>query len=185
MGEAADRQLLDRLVREHLTDLMRLAVRLTGDLDTAEDVVQDALAAIARSWSGFRDAASFRTWATRIVVNAFRDRLRRDGRSVEQCAAPLDEEPADRRDREPHRAAEQQELGEQIARLVSSLPARQREVLVLVVYEQMPVAEVAAMLEMTAANVHSTLYAARQRLARDLGDYLGVKRDVGNLKSEI
>jgi RNA polymerase sigma factor (sigma-70 family) len=178
MSDTADRQLLDRLVREHLAGLMRLAVRLTGDLDAAEDVVQDALAAIARSWSGFRNAASFRTWATRIVVNAFRDRLRRDGRGVELGTTPLDEEPEDFRDGEPHRAAEQRELGEQIARHVSALPARQREVLVLVVYEQMPVADVAAMLEMTAANVHSTLYAARQRLARELAEYLGVRRDV-------
>jgi DNA-directed RNA polymerase specialized sigma24 family protein len=45
-------------------------------------------------------------------------------------------------------------------------------VLVLIVYEQLPVAEVAAMLDMTAANVHSTLYAARQRLARELAEYL-------------
>jgi RNA polymerase sigma-70 factor (ECF subfamily) len=172
MSDAADRQLLDRLVRKHMSDLMRLAVRLTGNLDTAEDVVQDALTAVARSWSGFRSAASFRTWSTRIVVNAFRDHLRRGGRAVERQTASLDIEPPDGRACEPREAAEQSELSEQIARHVSSLPPRQREVLVLIVYEQLPVAEVAAMLDMTAANVHSTLYAARQRLARELAEYL-------------
>jgi RNA polymerase sigma-70 factor (ECF subfamily) len=172
MSDAAERQLLDRLVRKHMADLMRLAVRLTGNLDTAEDVVQDALTAIARSWSSFRSAASFRTWSTRIVVNAFRDHLRRGARAAERQTASLDAEPLDGRACEPREAAEKIELSEQIARHVSSLPPRQREVLVLIVYEQLPVAEVAAMLGMTAANVHSTLYAARQRLARELAEYL-------------
>lgn len=172
MSDAPDRQLLDRLVREHLAELLRLAVRLTGDLDAAEDVLQDALTAVARSWRRFRQEASFRTWATRIVVNAFRDRLRRVDRAAAMRMTPLDDDPADRRSSQPHDAAEQVEMGEQIARCVSSLPPRQREVLVLIVYEGLSTAEVADVLEMTAANVHSTLYAARQRLARELAVYL-------------
>ncbi|RIK76603.1 MAG: hypothetical protein DCC68_19050 [Planctomycetota bacterium] len=175
MSDAADRQLLDRLVREHLADLMRLAVRLTGNVDTAEDVLQDALTAIARSWGGFRSAASFRTWSTRIVVNAFRDHLRRGDRAGVQRTASLDEEPADPSNREPTHAAEHAELEQQVAKHVSSLPPRQREVLILTVYEELPIADIAAMLDTTAANVHSTLYAARQRLARELAEYLAEK----------
>ncbi len=179
MSDALDRQLLDRLVREHMADFMRLAVRLTGDLDTAEDVVQDALAGIARGWSGFRQAASFRTWATRIVVNAFRDHLRRIDRAAGISMASLDVEPADPRPQEPESASEQAELKEQIAKHVSALPPRQREVLVLMAYEDMAVSEVAGLLEMTTANVHATLYAARQRMARELAEFLGVRREVG------
>jgi RNA polymerase sigma-70 factor (ECF subfamily) len=172
MSDAPDRRLLDRLVREHLGELMRLAVRLVGDLDAAEDVLQDALAAVARSWPGFREEASFRTWATRIVINAFRDHLRRNDRAAAVRTTPFEEEPADTRRSEPRQAAEQSELGERIAACVSALPPRQREVLVLIVYEGLPPADVARMLDMTAANVHSTLYAARQRLARDLAVYM-------------
>lgn len=177
MSDAPDRRLLDRLVREHLGELMRLAVRLVGDVDSAEDVLQDALAAVARSWRDFRSESSFRTWATRIVVNAFRDHVRRGQRAAGLRTAPLDVEPADPRNQEPRQAAEQVELGEQVARCVSALPPRQREVLVLVVYEGMSPAEVAGTLDMTAANVHSTLYAARQRLGRELAGYLGLRRE--------
>jgi RNA polymerase sigma-70 factor (ECF subfamily) len=178
MSDAPDRQLLDRLVREHMADLLRLAVRLTGNLDTAEDVLQDALAAIARAWSGFRQTATFRTWATRIVVNAFRDHLRRTERTTAVKTVSLDTETADHRPHQPGHATDQQELGEQIARHVSALPPRQREVLVLIVYEELQVNEVAHMLDITPANVHATLYAARQRLAQELAEYLGVRREV-------
>ncbi len=177
MSDAPDRQLLDRLVREHMADLMRLAVRLTGNVDAAEDLLQDALTAIARSFHGFREGSSFRTWATRIVVNTFRDHLRRTERTAATRTVPLDTETADQRLREPAHASDQRELGEQVARHVSALPPRQREVLVLIVYEELPVSDAAEMLDITAANVHATLYAARQRLARDLAEYLGVRRE--------
>jgi RNA polymerase sigma-70 factor, ECF subfamily len=177
MSDAPDRQLLDRLVREHMADLMRLAVRLTGNLDTAEDVLQDALTAIARGWNGFRQTATFRTWATRVVVNAFRDHLRRTDRNTLLRTVSLDTDPTDPRPGEPESSTDHVELNEQIARHISALPPRQREVLVLIVYEELPASEVAAMLEMTTANVHATLYAARQRLARELAEYLGVRRE--------
>src|SRR5208282_2574019 len=68
-----DRETLDRLVVEHHAPMLRLATRLTGRLETAEEIIQEAMLRIARSWSGFRAEADFKTWATRIVVNVFRD----------------------------------------------------------------------------------------------------------------
>lgn len=157
---------LDRLVVEHLPAALRFAVRLTGDADQAEDIVQEALVRVTRGWADFRGEASFRTWLFRIVVNAFRDRLRRP--RMER----LDQEVDDRRGAGPEQAAMQRELGELVAQKVSSLPPRQREVLVLTMYEQMPPRDVAVVLSISEANVYSSLHQARARLRKELAEYL-------------
>ena len=126
MESADDRSTLDRLVRENLPATLRFAVRLTGDLDTAEEVVQEALLRAARAWASFRGESQFRTWLFRIVINASHDM----GRLPEQPAA-LPDDVCDDKARDPASLAQAGELAELIARLVSSLPPRQREVLVL------------------------------------------------------
>ncbi|MEX2118426.1 MAG: RNA polymerase sigma factor [Pirellulales bacterium] len=161
-----DNAALDRLVLEHLSGALRFATRLTGDADAAEEVVQEALAKVAGGWAAFRGEAAFRTWLFRIVLNVFRDRRR------PPTVEPLADDLGDSRAIDPASAAMAGELGTLIARHVSSLPARQREVLVLVAYEGFSTSEVAAAVGISEANVHSTLHAARNRLKRQLAAYL-------------
>jgi RNA polymerase sigma-70 factor, ECF subfamily len=154
---------LDRLIREHLPAAVRFATRLTGQTETAEDIVQEALLHVARKYRSFRGESSFRTWLFRIIVNVFRDRPRRhkeqpyeDSEVPDTTASRLSAE----------------ELSHLIARHVSRLPPRQREVIVLTVYEELSIAETAKLLDMTEQNVHATLHIARRRLKEQLSDQL-------------
>jgi len=56
---------------------------------------------------------------------------------------------------------------------VSRLPPRQREVLVLIVFEKLSTSETAALVGISEQNVHATLSAARARLKQRLAPYLG------------
>ena len=67
------------------------------------------------------------------------------------------------------------ELAEIIAQMVSSLPARQREVFVLSTYENLEPAAIASLLGITSANVYATLHVARERLRAQLAPYLAEK----------
>jgi RNA polymerase sigma-70 factor (ECF subfamily) len=162
-----DRQTFDRLMIEHLPQGHRFAIRLVRDPADAEDLVHDALVRAAGAWRGFREDSSFRTWFFQIIVNVFRDRLRRrigaaslDGDELEARAAnPVDRVVAD-------------ELGEQIAACVSALPPRQREVLVLVAFEQMSPSQAAEVLEISEESARASLHYARQRLKQQLAVYL-------------
>jgi RNA polymerase sigma-70 factor, ECF subfamily len=58
-----------------------------------------------------------------------------------------------------------------IANRVSSLPPRQREVMVLSAYEGLSPKEIAGLLGITEANVHATLGVARERLRKELAPY--------------
>jgi RNA polymerase sigma-70 factor (ECF subfamily) len=161
--EPIDAAELDRLVREHLPAAVRFATRLTGRTETAEDIVQEALLRVARKYRSFRGEASFRTWLFRIIVNVVRDRPKRhreqpyeDSEVPDTTAARLSAEA----------------LSHLIARYVSRLPPRQREVIVLTVYEELSIPETAKLLDMTEQNVHATLHVARRRLRAELSDQL-------------
>ena len=168
MQPAIDRHTFDQLVSSHLPAAMRFAVRLCGDVHSAEDLVQEALYRAARAWQSFRGQAAFKTWLFQIVVNVFRDQLAK----AERDAGELKDDLPDTRSREPgdHMAAG--ELGPMLASLVSALPPRQREVLVLVAYEGLTPAQAAAVLAISETNARANLAHARQRLKEQLGAYL-------------
>ncbi len=157
---------LDDLVSEHLASLRRLATRLTGSLESAEDVTQEALLRIVRGWKGFRRQSAFKTWATCILLNVFHDWLAKQHESL-----PLSDV-SDLRQADPMSCAMAEELGRHIARRVSALPPRQREVLVLLSYEGLSAEEAGQLLNMQVANVYATLYQARQRLRAELAPFL-------------
>jgi RNA polymerase sigma-70 factor (ECF subfamily) len=168
MARSSEERELDRLVSEHLPAALRFATRLTGDFDRAEDVLQESLVRVARSWKNFRQEAQFRTWLFRIVINVFRSR------SADGANRPttLPEGLVDRRAADPARGVQDRELAELIAERVSALPERQREVMVLTSFEGFNIKEVAELLDITEANVYSTLAVARARLSKELAPYL-------------
>jgi RNA polymerase sigma-70 factor (ECF subfamily) len=167
MGWLGDRAQFDRLVSASLPAALRFAVRLTGRLDTAEEVVQEAMLAASRSWKTYRGEAQFRTWLLRIVVNTYRNQLSRTVRS-----RPLADEIVDSTQRPPSDLATAAELSETVAHCVAELPLKQREVIVLSIYEGLDADQIAQVLEMTIANIYSTLSLARAKLKRQLEPYL-------------
>ncbi len=173
MASAGDESLLNRLVLEHLPEALRFAVRLTGRVDWAEEVVQEALYRAAKSLHTFRARSQFRTWFFRIVITAFRDQLAFSGRAANN--GQLTEDIADPHGADPAARLLADELRTLIAQRVSALPPRQREVLILIAYEQMSVPEVARVLEISEANVHVNLHHARAKLRADLAPYLAEK----------
>jgi RNA polymerase sigma-70 factor (ECF subfamily) len=167
MRWTADRKSFDRLVLENLPALQRFAIRLTGNVDEAEDLVQETLLRATRAWETYRGHAQFRTWLFQIVVNVFRDRLRK-----RPPPGALPDGLVDAGGVAPAAGAETDERGRLIAKAVSALPPRQREVIVLHTYEQLTIAEVAQALGITEVNVRAQLTYARKRLKELLAPYL-------------
>ncbi len=170
MALSGDRDLLDRLVLEHLPGALRFAVRLTGRVDLAEEIVQEALCRAARGIHTFRGQSQFGTWLFAIIVRAFRDHtaaVRRRG-----AVAVVSPDLADPRAEDPAAAVLEGELSELVAQRISALPPRQREVLVLVTCEQLSPREVAEVLGISESSVHANLHHARTRLRAELAPYL-------------
>ena len=168
MWRSAKRAEFEASVREHLPDALKLADRLIRCDASAEDVVQDALLKASKAWRTFRGNSQFKTWFYRIVVNCVRDHQRR-ARKNEQ---PLPDVGIDTKQKEPIQSLQSAEFQTVMNDALNQLPQRQREVIVLSTIELMSTDEIAAALEMSPANVYSTLHNARKRLKTILQPYI-------------
>jgi RNA polymerase sigma-70 factor (ECF subfamily) len=161
-----ERKALSELVSEHQASMRRLAVRLTGSLESADEIIQEGLLRMVSKWGGFRGQSTFKTWAFRVLLNVFHDWL-----AKRRPASPI-QDSIDPRQADPALCAMAEELRRYVAARVSALPPRQREVLVLMVYEGLTAEEVAQLLEIQVANVYASLYQARRRLRVELAPFL-------------
>jgi RNA polymerase sigma-70 factor (ECF subfamily) len=126
-----------RLVDRHYDRCARIAVRILGNREDAEEALQDAFLRAFRALGDYEDRERFSAWLTRILVNQCRTMLARTRRRE---AVFLDVDP-----RELELAAEGGQ-GEgawpDLERALARLPVEQREALVLryaddMTYEEM------------------------------------------------
>lgn len=136
--------------------LLRLAYRLTGDRQHAEDLLQASLLRVARQWHRARDNPV--GYARRTLVNLATDRWRQRGRQpveVGMVAAP----------ERPHDDPESQHDNRQVLfAALRKLPPRQRAVLVLRFWEDLSVEQTAELLDCSSGNVKSTSHRALARI---------------------
>jgi RNA polymerase sigma-70 factor, ECF subfamily len=116
------------LVEQHSRGAFRLAFRLTGNEQDAEDVVQESFIRAYRQLDRFEARANFGTWLHRIVVNCAMDSLRsRRSRRVGTTAS-LDDVVGDLTADAagPERLARSSEIQEKVQASLGSLSARER-----------------------------------------------------------
>ena len=131
-------ELLTALYTSHYRELVRLAAYLTGDRDSAEEVVQDAYVKVHGSWRGVRELDKGEAYLRTTVVNLCRSRLRR-----RQVAARHRPEPL------PDVASAEAGALVLVQRhavldALHALPRRQREAVVLRYYGDLSEAQTAA-----------------------------------------
>jgi len=148
------------LFRRHHLELVRLALLMTGDVATAEDVVQDAFERLHRRWPSLHRQDSGLAYVRSSVLNGCRS-VHRRARVARRHAARLAEPPASGAD------AAADERSDLMAALLG-LPRRQREVLVLRYYADLDVAEIAATLRIGPSTVRSTAARGVAALGRAL-----------------
>ena len=186
-----DRRLVEALRRsepnaaEHLITTYgdrayRLAIRITGNSQDAEEVVQDAFWTVVRKIETFRGEAAFGSWLYRIVANSAYQKIRgRRGRpsdlSLDEVLPFFDEDgrhvapSADwsvRADDESLRP----ELRIALTSALDELPADYRIVVVLRDVEGLSHLEIAEALGISVPNVKSRVHRARLFLRKRLTD---------------
>lgn len=85
--QAAYRILVDR----HARTIFRMAYRMTGSAEDADDVVQETFMRAFRKLDRFRADAAFATWIYRIGMNCGRDYLRSRKRAPVELVDPADQ----------------------------------------------------------------------------------------------
>jgi RNA polymerase sigma-70 factor (ECF subfamily) len=159
-----DRAAFDELVRRHQRAVFFIARRYVRDDAEAKDLTQRAFVRAFQGVAGLRGSAAFRTWIYKIVANLALNHLRDHARlrPTEDAGVDVAVEPV---------GAGRMAAAEDGARLraaVARLPPKQRLVLELRVYDELPfreVAEVAGCSENAAkVNFHHAVKRLRELL---------------------
>lgn len=165
--DRGDAAVAEAFVREHHPAVLRLAVRLTGQLDDAEDIAQETFLAARQKIGSFRGGSTLRTWIHKIAFNEYRQWLRK------RRTLPLMEH--DRAARDPGIAAF--ETGHILANAIKKLPDKQREAFVLFEIEELSMNEVAHVLGVPTGTAKARVSYARQNLRVQLEGRQTVTQD--------
>lgn len=150
----------DRFVAESTTGLLRTAYLMVGDLHEAEDLVQETLLKVAGRWPKVGRMDYPVAYARRILVNlALRGGPKRSRRRAELSEAHRGEHIA---------SVAALETYDEIHAALAALPPRQRAVLVLRYFLDLPEADVAATLRCSLGTVKSTTSRGLARLEQAL-----------------
>ena len=149
-AQSGDREAFDALLRDVGPPLLRYLTRVTGEVPLAEDVLQETLIAIVRKIAWLSDASLFKAWAYRIASREAFRALRKRGRQAilpvegtgEIACPPLEPDPWQR---------------ERLLSSLEQLSPASRAVITLHYLEEMPLSEVAAVLDLTLGTVKSRL----------------------------
>jgi RNA polymerase sigma-70 factor (ECF subfamily) len=157
MAEAArgDRDCLASLVRRYANRLLTFIRRMVEDPHKSEELFQEVFLTVWKKRRQYQYPRPFKPWLYAIAANhchgAFRTRTL-PAAQVEEEAGPLSPEPG------PVETAIATETAALVAAAVRRLPAHQRAVVVLRVWEGMSYAEIAAVVGRTESTVRSHMH---------------------------
>ena len=169
-ASSANVALFARLIEDHRDKLYRVAFRMTGHRQDAEDLLQDALIEAYRAFKRFQPGTHFDRWLYRIMTNTYIDRqrhLKRTGptESLDQRRDDLGEGTAQRDipdlENEPSRIVLDDLFGEPVQRALDTLLPEFKMVLILSDIEGLSYDEIAEMMGTPVGTVRSRLHRAR------------------------
>jgi RNA polymerase sigma-70 factor (ECF subfamily) len=190
--KSGDEAAFRALVQRHHGALLRLAMGYVRDRALAEDVVQETWLTCLRSLDRFEGRSSLKTWIFGIALNIARSRARKEARILpfalfrrrdsESAGPTVDpsrfgadgmwKSPPDSWSNVPESRVLSNETMQRVRDAIDSLPARQREVIVLRDVGGLEATEVCSLLAITPENQRVRLHRARTAVRKMLEDYL-------------
>jgi RNA polymerase sigma-70 factor (ECF subfamily) len=174
----------ERLVERYGDRVYRLAMRITGLNEDAEEAAQDALWTAARKIHMFKGESAFGSWIYRITANAAYQKLRTRRQKAAEIAMDdvlpsLDGdgrhfEPMDDWSSRVDEQALQGELRQVLQQAIDGLPADYRTALVLHDVEGLSNPDIAEALNISLPAVKSRVHRSRLFVRKQLADYLKI-----------
>lgn len=176
-AQDGDLEAFEAIVDIYSGPLFRLAQRMLGDRNEAEDVVQETMVSVWRRLPQLVDSIAFPKWvyqiATRLALNVLRTRRRRPGDAID----PGDLNGIGTHDptwtsgssgTDPARASEDRALAAALEEQIALLPDDQRVCWVLHAYQRCTYAEIAQIVSAGEPTVRGRIARARRRLAEGM-----------------
>jgi RNA polymerase sigma-70 factor, ECF subfamily len=176
-SEARERVRFEEEALELADQVYRVARRMVGTREEAEELVQDTYARAFRSWHSFTPGTNMRAWLLRILTNLNTDRGRKIQRTPDQ--RPLEESDYFLANKlaavEGEQALEQERVVERLSQggvvdALAALPHDFRDVVVLVDLGDFSYADAAQILDIPIGTVMSRLHRGRRMLKQNLAE---------------
>jgi RNA polymerase sigma-70 factor (ECF subfamily) len=167
LAREGDRSALEELFRRHWVGAHRVAYRLLGHDQDAQDATQECMIKALSHLNDFDGRSGFRTWLLRIVTNAAFDAgRRRKRRATVGLGGPEGEanglEPAV--DDDPALSLRRQDLRKALDAALERIPPKQRQTFVLFAEAGLSYVEIAEIQGVPIGTVMSRIYNARVKL---------------------
>ena len=159
-----DTQAFDRLVERYQRDVYRLCYRYVNNHFDASDMAQEVFLRAYKALGKFRGDSAFSTWLYRIAVNTclnFRS-------SRKMPPTELSETLADGR-RGALEEIEREEKAQRVREAIRHLPEKQRATLILRMYHDLSMDEIAGVMGSSVGTVKANLFHAIGKLRKRLG----------------
>ncbi|MBA0087912.1 MAG: sigma-70 family RNA polymerase sigma factor [Acidobacteria bacterium Pan2503] len=179
---AGDRDAFRVLVERHSHNVFRLAYRMTGNRQDAEEVVQEAFLRAYQKLGQFAARANFGTWVYRIAANHAIDRMRRRKKEEARKIEPAVHEEGTESDPvtlvhdatpTPERLAHSVELRKQMEIALAALSHSERTAFVMRHWEGCAIEEIAKVLKSSSGAAKNTVFRAVQKLRLALQPFVG------------
>lgn len=165
------------LLRPYSQGFLNMAYRMTGDLEEAKEVCQEAVIKIFRYLSRFKKGRIFRNWAYKITVNSAYDFLRRK-RKYEDTVKDQ-ERSAVSLSSGPEKQLLNKELSAEIEACLQNLSPKEKAIFLLRDAEGFSVEETSGILGCSSPSVRTHLSRARQKIRARLEKiYFSPEREV-------
>jgi RNA polymerase sigma-70 factor (ECF subfamily) len=173
-ARAGSQRALSQIVKHHQNGVYSLALRMLGNREDAEDVLQETFLAFHKSLPRFKGLSSLSTYFYRLATNFSLMKLRqKKTRRPEHHTVNLDEafEEQDRKP-DPMQSTLNLELKQRLDEALLQLPEKERAVFILRDVEDLPGEEVARVLKISLPAMKSRLHRARNVLKEKLSPYI-------------
>lgn len=175
-AQSGDKAAFDALVTRNESKVYGLCVRMLGNPEDAEDVLQEVFIKAYQSLPGFRGDSAFSTWLYRIATNACLMRIRRKKLDTVSLDQPIEQGADGTREvpdwtQDPASEVMNDELRAVLAQHINELAPDNRIVFVLRDIHGLTTEDTASVLGLTPPAVKSRLHRARLHLRERLSGY--------------
>jgi RNA polymerase sigma-70 factor, ECF subfamily len=168
-------QLLEILVRRHASPLLTFIYRMVGNRHRSEELFQEVFLSVWLNRARYQFPRPFKPWLYAIALNKCRAAYR--GRAQPETLADGDGAVASP-EASPLETAMADEAAQLVSEAVRELPAQQRAVVVLRIWDNLAYADIAEIVGCGEATVRSHMYHGLATLRRRLQPRLGEQTSI-------
>ncbi len=169
-----DQDAFRQLVEKYKNRVFNMALSITRDTGTADDIAQEAFIRAYFGLSSFKYKSKFGTWLYRITINLIKDHLRKKERMPKLSIDDIKENPFAQEDEVKKREKEKIQIARRalVHQAIRTLPEKYQIIISLRDIQELSYGEISKILKISPGTVDSRLHRARRLLRKNIEPYI-------------